>query len=291
MSFYPFVRSYDELLSELFRLGLELPLSADFSILGSSLSFNYDSGGKQTKVTIPNRFVVQPMEGFDSGEFGEPLERGFRRYERFASGGAGLIWFEATAVLPEARSNSRQFWINKKSASAFASLVEQTRSVARKQIGHDIVTIIQLTHSGRYSKPERGVRSPIIAQHNEVLDVAQGISGDYPLVTDSELMRIQDAFVSAAVLLSSCGFDGIDVKSCHGYLLNELLGARTRDGKYGGCFENRVRFLCETVQRIREAVPSVFVTSRLSAYDAVKFPWGFGVAEDDYKRADLTEVR
>ncbi|MDR2116355.1 MAG: NADH:flavin oxidoreductase [Planctomycetaceae bacterium] len=284
---FSFLKSYEELQSELQRFGFEIPLSDDFSVLAEPLSFC-----SQNKTwTLPNRFVVQPMEGFDSGQNGEPTELSFRRYERFAGGGAGLIWFEATAVQADARSNSQQFWLNEKSADRFAALEEKTRSVARKRFGYDIVSVLQLTHSGRYSKPVRGVRAPVIAQHSGVLDVAHQIPADYPLIKDEELDRLQDAYVHAAKWAAKCGFDGVDIKSCHGYLLNELLGAWTREGKYGGSFENRTRFLRETITRVRNEVPSVFVTSRLNVYDAVKYPWGFGVDRNDYKKWDLTESK
>jgi 2,4-dienoyl-CoA reductase-like NADH-dependent reductase (Old Yellow Enzyme family) len=292
MTKYPFFKTYGELQSELLRLGLEIPMSEDISVLAQPLTFGNTVGsGWKKSFTLPNRFAVQPMEGFDSGADGEPAELSFRRYERFAAGGAGLIWFEATAVLPEARSNSQQFWINEKSINRFAALEEKTRAVAKKQFGHDIVTVIQLTHSGRYSKPVRGVRKPVIAQHSGVLDNAHNIPPDYPLITDTELDRLQDVYVTAAKLAAKCGFDGIDVKSCHGYLLNELLGAHTRGGKYGGSFENRTRFLRETITRIRDEVPSVFITLRLSVYDAVKYPWGFGIDQNDYKKQDLAEPK
>jgi 2,4-dienoyl-CoA reductase-like NADH-dependent reductase (Old Yellow Enzyme family) len=292
MAKYSFLKSYEELQTELNRLGLNIPLSDHLSVLAETLTFGNTSGsGRERTYTLPNRFVVQPMEGFDSGADGEPTELSFRRYERFAGGGAGLIWFEATAVLPEARSNSQQFWINEKSVHRFAALEEKTRSIAQKRFGHEIVSIIQLTHSGRYSKPTRGVRAPIIAQHSGVLDAAHNIPPDYPLMTDEELDRLQDAYVAAAKLAAKCGFNGVDIKSCHGYLLNELLGSHTRNGKYGGSFENRTRFLRETLTRIREEVPSVFITSRLSVYDAVKYPWGFGTNRDNYKEWDLTEPK
>ncbi|MDR3181721.1 MAG: NADH:flavin oxidoreductase [Planctomycetaceae bacterium] len=275
--------TYSGLQKDLQQLDVTLPMSDDLSVLAKRLTF--------AGLSVPNRFVVQPMEGFDSGTDGEPLELGFRRYERFAAGGAGLIWFEATAVRWDARSNEQQFWINEKSVGKFAELLEHTRSTAHKEDGHDIVTVLQLTHSGRYSKPQRGKRKPVIAQHSGVLDAAHGIAGDYPLISDAELDRLQDDYVSAAKLAARAGFDGIDVKSCHGYLLNELLGAHTRDGKYGGAFENRTRFLRETIQRIAEEVPGVFVTSRLSVYDAVKYPWGFGTDKEDYRKHDLTEPK
>lgn len=283
---FPFLSTYDELQNELARLGCPLPMSDDLSVLSEPLTV-----GQTKKWTLPNRFVVQPMEGFDSGPDGEPSELGFRRYERFTSGGAGLLWFEATAVRAEARSNSQQFWINEKSVNRFAALEEKTRSIAKKKFGHDIVSVIQLTHSGRYSKPTRGNRAPIIVQHSGILDPAHNIPADYPLMSDDELDRLQDDYVTAAKLAAKCGFDGVDIKSCHGYLLNELLGAHTREGKYGGSFENRTRFLRETIERVQNEVPTVFVTTRLNVYDAVQYPWGFGVSKENYKQWDLTESK
>jgi 2,4-dienoyl-CoA reductase-like NADH-dependent reductase (Old Yellow Enzyme family) len=284
--FFFFFNTYYELQDTLKQLGTTLPMSDDLSVLSKPLTF-----GQTKKYTLPNRFMVQPMEGFDSGPDGEPTELGFRRYERFAAGRAGMIWFEATAVRADARSNSQQFWINEKSVNRFAALEEKTRSLAKKQFGHDIVTIIQLTHSGRYSKPTRGNRAPVIAQHSGILDPAHNIPADQPLITDDELDRLQDDYIAAAKLAAKCGFDGVDIKSCHGYLLNELLGAHTREGKYGGSFENRTRFLRETLERVKNEVPSVFVTTRLNVYDAVKYPWGFGVSKDDYKQWDLSESK
>ncbi|MDR0869961.1 MAG: NADH:flavin oxidoreductase [Planctomycetaceae bacterium] len=284
MAKYPFIKNYEELQAGLAQLDLTIPLSDD--LIPAAKPLILDSG-----LTIPNRFVVQPMEGFDSGPNGEPTELGFRRYERFAEGGAGLIWFEATAVLPEARSNEQQFWLNEKSVNRFAALEEHTKSVARKKYGHEIVSVLQLTHSGRYSKPVRHNRKPVIAQHSAVLDAAHNIPADYPLITDSELDRLQDAYITAAKRAAKCGFDGVDIKSCHGYLLNELLGAFTREGKYGGSFGNRTRFLRETMQRVKNEVPQVFVTSRLNVYDAVKYPYGFGTDKENYQVWDLTEPR
>jgi len=283
---FPFLNTYTELQDELAKLGCELPMSDNLALLSEPLTF-----GQTKKYMIPNRFVVQPMEGFDSGPDGEPAELGFRRYERFAAGGAGLIWFEATAVRADARCNSQQFWINEKSVNRFAALEEKTRSLAKKQFGHDIISIIQLTHSGRYCKPTRGQRAPVIAQHSGVLDAAHNIPDDYPMITDDALDRLQDDYIKAAKLAAKCGFDGVDIKSCHGYLLNELLGAHTREGKYGGSFENRTRFLREVIERVRNEVPTLFVTTRMNAYDGVKYPWGFGASLEEDKQWDLTEAK
>ncbi|NLG84633.1 MAG: NADH:flavin oxidoreductase [Firmicutes bacterium] len=273
-------RTLEELQEELARLGLELPFDRDFSILGEPLQIG--------RWRAPNRFVVQPMEGFDAGPDGSPGELTFRRYRRYAVGGSGLIWFEATAVMAEARSNPHQLFIHRGNLDSFKRLVEETRRAARAVNGDEPVLVLQLTHSGRYSKPA-GEPTPIIAHHNPILDPLHGLPPDYPLVTDEYLDRLQEVFLAAAELAARAGFDGVDIKSCHRYLLSELLASFTREGKYGGSLANRTRMLRETVARIAVSVPGIFVTTRLNVYDGLPYPYGWGVSQEDPKSPDLCE--
>ena len=257
-----------------------MPIDEDVSVLGSPLAI----AGKQ----MPNRFSVQPMEGFDARPDGSPGELSFRRYRRYASGGFGLIWFEATAVMEEARSNPGQLWLHAENVDAFRELVQSTRKAAQDSLGRDVILIVQLTHSGRYSKPT-GRPRPLIAHRSPVLDPRHDLPEDYPVVTDDYLDRLQDTYVEAAKLAAEVGFDGVDIKSCHRYLVSELLASFTREGKYGGSFENRTRLLRESLARIKDEVPGVFITTRMNVYDAISYPYGFGVDKDDYMVPDLAE--
>lgn len=266
--------------AELEQLHLSLPLDEDLAVLGEAVPI----AGRRTA----NRFVVQPMEGFDSAPDGSPGPLCFRRYARYAEGGSAFLWFEATAVLPEARSNPRQLALHAGSVDAFARLVEETRRAGREALGHELVTVVQLTHSGRYSKPT-GIPQPIIAHHSAVLDPKHNLPPDYPLVTDEYLDRLQETYVEAAKLAARAGFDGVDIKACHRYLVSELLASFTREGKYGGSLENRSRFLREVVTKIRAEVPGLFVTTRMNVYDAIPYPYGFGVNRDNYELPDLSE--
>ncbi len=274
-------RSLDELKSDIDRLGLTLPLVDDVGVLSEPVAF----GPRQ----VPNRLAVHPMEGCDGLADGAPSELVFRRYRRFAAGGAGLIWFEACAIVPEGRANPRQLWIHQDTVDAFARLVDQTRQAAADAMGHNPVLVLQLTQSGRYSKPE-GKPAPIIAQHSGVLDPRGHLPADYAVITDDALDALQDRFVEAARLAARANFDAVDIKACHGYLMNELLASHTRaDSRYGGSFENRTRLLCESARRIRGEVPGLAVTSRLNLYDAVRYPFGWGVDRQDHRKPDLTE--
>ncbi|UCG09175.1 MAG: hypothetical protein JSV83_11185, partial [Desulfobacterales bacterium] len=85
--------SIDDLQTALDNMGICLPLSDDIDVLKQPLQI-------YTK-RIPNRMITHPMEGVDGDDQGRPGELTRRRYIRFAEGGAGLIWFEATAVVNE----------------------------------------------------------------------------------------------------------------------------------------------------------------------------------------------
>ena len=274
------IRSLAGLRSEVARLGLRIPIDEDLSVLGDSVAV----GGR----VLPNRFAVQPMEGFDADPDGGPGPLSFRRYGRYARGGFGLIWVEATAVLAEARSNPNQLFLNGRSVKRFAALAEEIRQTARREHGRAPLLVIQLTHSGRYSKPH-GVPEPLIAHHSAVLDPRHKLPPDYPLVGDDYLDSLQESYVAVAQLAADAGYDGVDVKSCHRYLVSELLASFTRDGKYGGSFENRTRFLVEVLTAIRDRVPGLFITTRMNAYDAIAYPYGFGVDREDLLKPDLSE--
>jgi len=86
------------------RLGLDVDAVEDVSILSEPVQ----AGG----LSMPNSLAVHPMEGCDGDSDGRPGKLTIRRYERFAAGGAGLIWGEATAILSEVRANPRQLWLN-----------------------------------------------------------------------------------------------------------------------------------------------------------------------------------
>jgi 2,4-dienoyl-CoA reductase (NADPH2) len=277
-------RTPDDLRRRIQELQLDLELDDDFQPLFTSL--------KVGRHTLPNRFVVLPMEGCDGRADGAPDELTFRRYRRFAAGGAGLLWFEATAVVQEGRANPRQLWLHEHTVAAFARLLEASLAAARETNGpsHRPLTILQLTHSGRYSRPGRRP-VPIIAHHSAALDPTHKLPPEYPLITDEELESLEDCYVEAACRARLAGFDGVDVKACHRYLVSELHASFTRENsRYGGpSLENRSRFLRNVVRKIRAAVPDLLVTARLNVFDAMAHPYGFGVDPSDPNRPDLAE--
>lgn len=275
-------KSLAELLGAMARRGCDMPCAEDMSVLGEPVGFG--------RLVVPNRLVCQPMEGCDGEPDGSPGELTLRKYLRFAAGGAGMIWFEACAVAEEGRANPRQLWLHEGNLASFADMVRQTKQAAVEAGGPVPICVLQMTHSGRYCRPA-GTPSPIIAHHSGALDRFHNLPADYPLIADERLDALQDAYVASARLAVRAGFDAVDVKACHCYLLSELLAAHTRGGsRYGGSYENRTRMLRETAGKVVAGLAGeAEVTCRLNAYDALAYPYGWGVDREDVDRPDLAE--
>ena len=262
------------------KLQTFLPLSESTSSLFSELHFG--------KKISHNRIVFLPMEGTDGDESGAPGELTSRRYFRFAQGGPGIIWFEAVSTLPEARASAHQLYLNENNVGSFAALLENIREISLRENGYVPVIIMQATNSGRYAKPH-GQPEPIAAYHCPPVESEK--LPEERIVTDEELMRFEEAYEKAARLCQKAGFDGMDIKCCHRYLACELLSAYERQGRYGGSFENRTRFLKNCYRAAAAAVTQsgFFLTSRMNIYDGYPWPYGFGVSQKSGLVPDFTE--
>lgn len=230
---------------------------------------------------FPNRVVLQPMEGCDCHEDGTPSALTREKYIRAAKSGAGLVWFEANAVCPEGRTNKRQMMLTRENLHRFATFLQELREIAHTACGIKPVFILQLTHSGRQSI------TPMIAYRHPIYEEKRPVC-DENIVTDEYLDTLPARYAASAALAAAAGFDGVDVKSCHGYLLQEMLSAFVREGRYGGSFENRTRLYFACLAAVKAAIPAeMLLTARLSVSDMVPHPYGFGTTAKN--ALDLTE--
>lgn len=276
--------SLDELRAKIAALGVDIALTQDISPLKQPVKVGH--------LTAPNAMAVLPMEGCDSQADGSPSELVERRYLRFAGGGAGLLWWEACAVVEEGRANELQMMMTRDNVGQFAALLKKANDEAARLNGkgHRPVNVLQLTHSGRYSRPHGHKAAPIVPQHDPILDPRVGLAPDAPVVTDAYLDDLIGSYVQSAKLAREAGFDGVDLKSCHRYLLSELLASHTREGRYGGSFENRTRFLREVIDAVRrEAGEDFIIACRFNVFDAHPYPYGFGEDQEDFWKFDPTE--
>ncbi|NOZ49693.1 MAG: NADH:flavin oxidoreductase [Chloroflexi bacterium] len=259
----------------------------------------------KTGRVIGNRFAVHPMEGWDGTAEGLPTEYTRRRWSNFGKSGAKLIWGgEAVAVRQDGRANPNQLMMAEQNLGGFASLRQTLVDAHRQNHGRsdDLLIGLQLTHSGRFARPNDKTRlEPHILYHHPLLDRLFNVDPDLPVLSDDEIDDLIGYFVRASRQAAAVGFDFVDIKHCHGYLGHEFLSAYHRPGRYGGSFENRTRFLREIVRGIRREVPELMIGVRVSAFDFPPFrpgpdgrgvpqwlddkeglyPFGFGADHDD----------
>ncbi len=311
----PTLKTSDALAAALDELGVTLPLDGEVeSGDGSPLAQPIRAG----ELTIGNRWCIHPMEGWDGTTDGRPTESGVRRWQRFGLSGAKLIWGgEAVAVRPDGRANPNQLMLNATTQADIAGLRETLAEHHRQQMGNDagLVVGLQLTHSGRFCRPNRKDRlESLIAYHHPLLDARFGVDPDAAIMSDDDVKDLIDCYVKAAKLAGEIGYDFVDIKHCHGYLLHEFLSAYDRPGEFGGSFENRTAIIRRVVEGIRAEAPGLAIGVRLSAFDMPPFKpdpeltegvklgpgvvddWqapypGFGCNRDNPLEIDLTETR
>jgi 2,4-dienoyl-CoA reductase-like NADH-dependent reductase (Old Yellow Enzyme family) len=261
---------------------------------------------------VGNRWCIQPMDGWDANRDGTPSQHTLRRWRNFGLSGAKLIWGgEAAAVVPEGRANPNQTLATRENREGLRQLLGTLRDAhaACFASSHDLLVGLQLTHSGRFCRPTSKELQPRIAYHHPLLDVKFGIRPDdaAAVLTDDDVERLIDNYVAAAHLASEVGFQFVDVKACHGYLLHEFLSARPRPGRVGGGFAGRTRRFFSIIERISHERATLLVAVRLSVFDTLPYktsrqvgeplphadllPYelGFGVDRDDPLRYDLSE--
>lgn len=262
------------------ELKVYLPFSSSTDILKTPL--------KVGNVTFHNRMGIAPMEGADSLEDGSPSDYTIRRYVNEAIGGSAMIWFEAISIVPEGRSSKTQLLLTEENVESYKRMNEKIKEAGRKANGFEPYLIMQANHSGRYSNPDNRP-APMIAYRHPQLEQYRA-ADDSCIVTDDYLKSLEESFGKAALLAKKAGFDAVDIKSCHGYLLAELLSAYDRPGQYGGNYENRTRLLKNGIKAAKVWEDENFqVTCRLGIYDGYEYPWGFGVSEGSGLKPDLKE--
>ena len=187
------------------------------------------------------------MEGWDATLDGRPTDLVRRRWARFGASGAGLVWAEATAVRPDGRANPNQLLLDGSTVDDLAGLREPARARPGRRAAADALrSVVATRRCSRRRAPRTATRCSTGGSAPTRTSV---LSGD-------ELDELARDYVDAAVLAERAGFDFVDVKACHGYLLHELLSAHDRADAYGGTLEGRTRFLRTVIEGIRRRAPA-----------------------------------
>ncbi len=271
------LKTVDEFRDYLSHLELELPV--DDEPLSQQQQSPLAQPLQVGNFLVGNRWAVHPMEGWDGSREGKPSEHTFRRWNNFGESGCKLIWGgEAVAVSPQGRANPNQLMINPENEKSLSELLDVLKQAHIKQFGEnscdDLFVGLQLTHSGRYCRPNDKTKlEPQIAYHHPLLDERIGLSpdDDSAILSDADLEQLIEKYIQAAQIASRVGFQFVDIKHCHGYLGHELLSGFNRPGKYGGDFRGRTRFLREICEGIHAVCPELQIGVRLSLFDLLPF--------------------
>ncbi|MDR7185402.1 MULTISPECIES: NADH:flavin oxidoreductase/NADH oxidase [Microbacterium] len=227
-------------------------------------------------VTVRNRLWVSPMCQYSAVD-GVPQEWHHTHLAQFASGGAGLVMAEATAVSPEGRISPEDtgLW-NDAQQDAWAPIVAAIRS-------RGAVAGVQLAHAGRKAStwsPFSGRRGSVARGEGGWTTVApSAVAFDgyaEPVALDlSGIDRIVADFAAAARRALAAGFQVLELHGAHGYLLHQFLSplSNLRDDEYGGSLENRARLLLRVLDAVTEAAPGVPLIVRFSATDWADGGW------------------
>lgn len=222
-----------------------------------------------------NRIAINAMECCDSDDEGNPGEKTYRRYGRHFEGGSGIVVLEAITVGYESRSRKYQLSIMPRNEKALAKFVSEMKKINPKTL-----FFFQLTHSGELSHPDFSKRVCV--------KPLPGFGGE--LLTEDDVEKIINQFITSAKIAQAVGADGIDMKLCHGYLASQFIRPyNDRKWKYGGSWENRTRFPYTIYERIHNEIkdPDFIVGSKVSIWEG--FPGGCGSAGPDTAIIDLTE--
>jgi 2,4-dienoyl-CoA reductase-like NADH-dependent reductase (Old Yellow Enzyme family) len=228
-------------------------------------------------VTLPNRIGVSPMCQYSCAD-GFATDWHFVHLATRAVGGAGLVLTEAAAVTPEGRISPQDLGVW--SEAHFEPLERITKFI----LGQGAVPGIQLAHAGRKGSTFRpwsgsGAVTPDAGGWIPVGPSALKFTDTYPepeALTEAGITALTEAFVLAATRAWSAGFRLIELHAAHGYLMHQFLSplSNKRTDGYGGSFDNRTRFLRETVAAVRHALPErCAVIVRISATDWVEGGW------------------
>ncbi|GAB2696945.1 2,4-dienoyl-CoA reductase-like NADH-dependent reductase (Old Yellow Enzyme family) [Microbacterium marinum] len=228
-------------------------------------------------LTVRNRLWVSPMCQYTATD-GVPNDWHHVHLAQFASGGAGLVIAEASAVVPEGRITPEDTGIwNDAQRDAWQPIVAAIHA-------RGAAAGIQLAHAGRKAStwsPLLDERGSVPAERGGwVTEAPSALAFDgYAEPAELTVPRIDDlvaAFGAAARRADEAGFDVLEVHGAHGYLIHEFLSplSNQRSDEYGGTLENRARFLLRVVEAVRAAAPDRVIAVRFSATDWAEGGWG-----------------
>ena len=228
-------------------------------------------------LNLPNRIVIAPMCQYSAID-GRATDWHLTHWTSLLNSGAGLLVLEATAVSPEGRitPGCLGLWDDATQAALHDGLARARRQAPA------VPVCMQISHAGRKASSEVPWRGGMLIAPQDGGWTPLGPSALPHLpqepapaeLTLQDIARIQAEFVATARRAQAIGIDAIELHGAHGYLLHEFLSplSNQRSDAYGGSFENRIRFVIEVFQGVREVFDGT-LGIRLSGTDWIEGGW------------------
>ncbi|MCM0647149.1 NADH:flavin oxidoreductase [Clostridium swellfunianum] len=205
---------------------------------------------KLGNIIASNRFIRSATWENMASEEGHMTNELYELYEELAKGEVGIIITGYANIVKEEKPNAGMMGMYND------SFIDEYRKLTNIVHAHGSKIIMQLAYGG--TKTTYNVEDRIIFAPSEVPDLTTNVKGK-PMSRE-DIEYIIEAFAEAGRRAKESGFDGVEVHGAHTYLINQFLSPyyNKRTDEYGGCLENRMRFLLEIYQRIREKVGTSF---------------------------------
>lgn len=254
-------------------IGVFLPL-ADEDKQSEALSKPASLHGR----TVENRAVLLMQPAYDADENGAPSAETVARYcDAVRQRAYGILWTEPIAVTPDARADMHQLMLTEQNKEAFADMLQKIAAAAKDAHGFAPLTVALLGHAGCFA-----LSPAVIERHAHLPEKVSVLTDDY-------LTRLVVSCGESAAWAEQAGFAGIALNACDCDLFGNSLAAFHRDGRFGGDFDDRTRFLRDCYTAMHMTLNDAFLTIRLSLSDGIPQPDGWGMGCEDPEAPDLDE--
>ncbi len=265
------MRQISDIREQASDIGVFFPLSYETESL--------DMPGELHGHAIASRNVLMMQPGHDADASGAPTAATIARYQAAVQERQySIVLLEPAAIAENARKHENDLVIGEQTQQAFAKLIEAIRQTAQEVFGSEPLVVALLDHAGHHAL------YPVSMEHSPSLPT------DARILSDDELTAMVVSCGQAAKAAEQAGADGISLNAADRSLFGESLAAFHRDGKFGGDFDDRSRFIrdCYTAMKML-TTDKLFYTLRLTLSDGVPQPDGWGMAFEDSSAPDLYE--
>ena len=225
-------------------------------------------------IELKNRIVKAAMSETLADKTNQPNTKHIALYKRWAEGGSGLLISGNVMIDRSQLGEPGNIVLDNKTDKKALSLWSKAGTQ------NDAKFLLQLNHPGKQA-PKSMSKKPVAPSSVTLSKELSSLFNEPRELTNDEIKRLIGKFVAAGKIAEETGFSGVEIHAAHGYLINQFLSPadNRRKDEYGGTLENRMRFMVEVFQGIREVTaPRFIIGLKLNSSDFTED--GFSVKQN-----------